>query len=253
MSKGTINRVTVALNASMRDLSALHLAVDLSAQLNVELAALFIEDSNLLRLADLPFAREIGRSSGVARPITADSIRRRLNAAAEEARSALSRRATQAQVSWSFQVIQGTVTTQSWEGSAPADLLVVGGSRQDLSRPSQSSRSIGVVFDGTPEAQRALAAARALASHRKLPLHVLVSADNPTVADQLRTELQVDAGDRPKSQPETQIFVTSDAIPRELKRHTHSIVLIPRCCAVISSEVLQELATRGECVLGIVQ
>ncbi|MBK7177644.1 MAG: universal stress protein [Chloroflexi bacterium] len=54
-----IQRILVALDASPHSLAALEAAIDLAERLDAELQGLFVEDINLLRLAQLPFAREL--------------------------------------------------------------------------------------------------------------------------------------------------------------------------------------------------
>ena len=59
MSNGSIKRILVALDASAANRTALQTAALLASELQAELQALFVEDINLLRLAELPFAREV--------------------------------------------------------------------------------------------------------------------------------------------------------------------------------------------------
>ena len=55
-----VKRILIALDPSRRGQSALQAAAHLAAGTGAELAGLFVEDINLLRLAGLPFARELG-------------------------------------------------------------------------------------------------------------------------------------------------------------------------------------------------
>ena len=56
-------RILVVLDASPFGLEALEAAAGLAARLRAELQGLFVEDVDLLRLAGLPFARELAYSS----------------------------------------------------------------------------------------------------------------------------------------------------------------------------------------------
>ena len=60
-----IRRILVALDASRHSLAALEAAAELAARLKAELVGLFVEDIDLLRLAGLPFAREIRYPSAI--------------------------------------------------------------------------------------------------------------------------------------------------------------------------------------------
>ena len=58
-------RILVAIDTSPHGSAALEAAARLATELRAELEGLFIEDINLLRLAGLPFAREIQLGDGV--------------------------------------------------------------------------------------------------------------------------------------------------------------------------------------------
>ena len=54
-----VRRILVALDASTQSLAALRTAVTLAAELGAELEGLFVEDTNLMRMAMLPVARRV--------------------------------------------------------------------------------------------------------------------------------------------------------------------------------------------------
>jgi hypothetical protein len=64
---------------------ALRVAAELAARLKLDLVGVFVEDSNLLGLAALPFAREIRPSAGTWHAIAADDMARDLALAARRA------------------------------------------------------------------------------------------------------------------------------------------------------------------------
>jgi len=73
-------RLMLALDAGRCGAADLALAVELAAIIGAELEGLFVEDGELLDLALLPFAREVGGSSGRDRPLvraTMESLLRR--------------------------------------------------------------------------------------------------------------------------------------------------------------------------------
>ncbi|PKN22384.1 MAG: hypothetical protein CVU64_24985, partial [Deltaproteobacteria bacterium HGW-Deltaproteobacteria-21] len=67
--KVTIRRILVAMDPSYRSVGALDVAAELAARLGAELSAVFVEDVDLLHLAELPFAMEIGSRSCCLRPV----------------------------------------------------------------------------------------------------------------------------------------------------------------------------------------
>ena len=114
----TIRRILVALDASPHSQAALEAASELADVLKAELVGIFVEDVNLLRLAGLPFAREVGYPSGTDRPLDSPSMERELRIQAEQARQTLAGVAVRRQIRWSFRVVRGQVATELLTRSA---------------------------------------------------------------------------------------------------------------------------------------
>ena len=207
-----IRRILVALDASTHSLAALEAAAVLAASLEAELQGLFVEDINLLRLAGLPFAREVHYPAAGDRPLERARMERQLRALAEQARQALVAVAGRRRVQWSFRVVRGQVSTEIMTAAQETDLLALGKASRSLTRrvPLGSTaraaamgapgavlllqhgggvrQPVQVIYDGSPGAQRALAAAVHLAPAAKAPLTVLLPADDPDTARRLEGE-----------------------------------------------------------------
>src|SRR5690554_4657703 len=84
-----IQRILVALDASSSSQVALQTAVNLAVALEAELEGIFVEDINLLRLAELPFVHEVRTLSAVAQQMSRQQIEAELQAQAARARRAL--------------------------------------------------------------------------------------------------------------------------------------------------------------------
>ncbi|MCS5560938.1 MAG: universal stress protein, partial [Marinobacter nauticus] len=67
-------RILVLLDGSRRSLAALEAAADIARAQQAEVLGIFVEEVSLLRSAGYGFAREAGRSSGVARPMDVDAV-----------------------------------------------------------------------------------------------------------------------------------------------------------------------------------
>jgi nucleotide-binding universal stress UspA family protein len=195
----SIRRIVVALDASRSSLSALETAADLAAAVNAELAGLFVEDENLVRLAGLPLAREFDRISDRPRSMEPGELRRHMARQARQARLALSQQAETRRVTWSFRTVRGHVTSEVRAAASEADLLVlgsrgrspgsmIGSTARELLRemptlllvapPAGAPRgSVDVLFDGTTRGERALALASDLALSQDRPLRVLIAAN----------------------------------------------------------------------------
>ncbi len=203
-----IRRILVALDASANSFAALEAAAALAARTNAELLGLFVEDINLLHLAGLPFAREVGYFSALPRKLGNRAIERALHAQAAQAQQALADLAQRMNLHWSFRVVRGVVAAQLLEASVEVDLIALGMVRRRArlssvtralmaraSRPLLLLREgIGirppvlVFYDGSPAAAKALAAAQHLVPESGEGLAVLIAAKDPTAAERLRHE-----------------------------------------------------------------
>lgn len=172
-----IRRVLLALSGVAEEWAALDAAIDLADRLQAELAALFIEDDDLLRASMLPCVREIGRSSAQSRRLQFDQLQRALRAAATEAEQRLRRHAETRALRFSFQVLRGRPVPQLLGMAGQLDLVLLpspawGRRRQPAHRP------VAVFYDATAATEPALAMAAALARSAGAPLHVLIAAND---------------------------------------------------------------------------
>ena len=135
-------RVVVALDASAGNRDAARAAAALARALGIELAGLFVEDVNLVRLAGLPFARQIPVSGGPARPLEWPSLEAQLRGLEAAARQELARAATSVQVTWSFQVRRGTLPAEALAAAGEADLLLLGARLAALAREGLAGRLV---------------------------------------------------------------------------------------------------------------
>lgn len=206
-----IQRILVALDASPHSMAALKAAVELAASLKAELLGLFVEDINLLRLAEFPFAQEIGRYSARRRKLDSDQMARRLRAQASWARQAFARMAEEAAIQWSFRVTRGAIDAELISATSETDLIILGKTGwSNLRRPgstaiavisrgpqrilvlqegAQLGLAVFVLFDQSPHAMEALTLAADFARDRQGHLTVMLIAR----AKELALELQEQA------------------------------------------------------------
>lgn len=208
-----IRRIVVALDASRHSADALRAAIALARQTGAEIVGLFIEDENLLRLAALPFAREV-LSSAVQRPVDAPAIERSLRASAAHLARDLQQAAEPHHLRWRFVVARGNVEEQLLHAEKDADLLVIGqaGRRSHhVIEPGDTAVRVAaratkpvlvqhpvrgggqpllVVFDGSPCAWRALNTAAKLRPNRQTALVLLLPPKLALDRQQLDAELE---------------------------------------------------------------
>jgi nucleotide-binding universal stress UspA family protein len=206
-----VRRILVALDASTHSLAALSAAVELAAAMEAELEGLFVEDVNLLRLAGLPFAREVRHTASL-EALDSPRMERALKAQAAQARDALAVAAGRAQVHWSFRVVRGQVAQEVLAAAAQADLVTLGKqgrSRSPGARLGSTALRVAldapgtlllvehgvpgglpvlVLYDGSEGAERALDAAARLAKASGSPPIVLLLADTPDAAQRLEQQ-----------------------------------------------------------------
>ena len=198
------SRILVTCDASPLGVAALEAAAALARRLDAELAGLFVENINLLRMAELPFATEYALISAAARRVESGEIERALRQQADAARGALSRVAHALSVPWSFQVVRGALLDSVLQAMRQPDLAVFGHSGQFVVAPdarSATARPRAVVgawaqpiltlYDASSAAQRALAAAILLAQAHHTSVVVLVTAADAATISGLRARAAV--------------------------------------------------------------
>lgn len=123
-------RIVFAFDARLRRVEALEALAALAEQMQAELVGLFIEDIDLLHLAALPFAREVGYPSAAHRELDLARMQRSLTAYANELRRTCEAVLKDTPVTWSFRVARGSRAEQlmnaAIEGRAPTLLIPPG-------------------------------------------------------------------------------------------------------------------------------
>ena len=217
----TIRRILVALDASSHSLAALETAAWLASRLKAELIGLFVEDIDLLRVAEFPFTRQVGLFSSTFQRLDLLELERQLRAQANQIRQALTAIAERAQVPWRFRVARGSVSSEVLAAGAKADLTIVGkrgrslgkrvgstarmvmfegqGLTLVLQQREELTAPVMVVYDPSPAADNALEAALNLANAINGYLSVLVIADD----EHSLQKAQADVAERLKRKKQT--------------------------------------------------
>jgi nucleotide-binding universal stress UspA family protein len=210
-----VRRIVVAADSSPHGRAAMAAAAALAGELGVDLEGLFVEDVNVLNVAELALGRELHVISGQARAFDRAALECELRAEAACARRVLEAFALRQHVAVSFRVVRGRVGAEVIAAAGEADLLVLGTASRSIGafgHPGstavaaavgatgpvlllRSGRTIAgralVAFDGSEGARLAVEAAVRMAHGREDALTVVVLvASTADGAAQLEAEVK---------------------------------------------------------------
>jgi hypothetical protein len=196
-----IERIVLAFGEAAPAAEAAAIAAALAKGLEVSLAALLVEDERLLRLADLPMAREMGFTSARLRPVGREYVELALRVQAERARRLIEQVAESFALPWSLEVVRGNLLRAALERVGPGDLVVLWrGARYapapqargvQARRKAAAAPAIVAVWSVGAAGARALRAARALARVTGGDLVLLVHDGERVVIDAERLGARV--------------------------------------------------------------
>ncbi|MCB1830005.1 MAG: hypothetical protein KDI47_13490 [Gammaproteobacteria bacterium] len=190
-------RILLLLGGGETTRSVLELMSQLAWDRSTEVMGVFIEDDNLLRLAQMPFSRELCRLTHAERPLESAEIERQLRIQARTAQQAFEIAATQAGIAHSFHTRRGNLAVLLQQAVQETDLMILGPARglRQLSQPvalsaiaRHSRQTVVVLYDGAESAKRALLAAKQLAESGSRQLSVLVTSENSAIALELQQQ-----------------------------------------------------------------
>lgn len=117
--------ITLAVDASACSPLTLELAIELAAACKAQLQGLFIEDTDLLSTAGLPFACEITLTTGQSRGLSSQQLQSSYHRLAEQFRLLLEQKAKQSVLAYSFQSVRGRKQDVLLQRQADAGYLIV--------------------------------------------------------------------------------------------------------------------------------
>jgi len=209
--EGAIRRIVVALDASPHSLAALRTAAELAARLDAELLGIYVQDINLLRVAELPFSREITIYSAAPRELDRRQMEQQLRSQARQAKRALAEVARKNNLTWSFVIARGLIETELLTFAQESDLFLLG--KSGWSRRSHLGSTarvivrrapkmtmivqhgihlgppVGVIYDGTPLARKALVAATNMLHRQEGFLAIIILAESADLARKYQREI----------------------------------------------------------------
>ena len=183
-------RVLLALESTAGSTASIEIALRLAVAMQAEVAGVFVEDTDLMRLAALPFTQETGLVSGAQRPLLPADVESTLRRRAEQARRSLADLAGASQVRWSFRVTRGKMLLEVLAAVDRADVVVAGEGRLAQLRVTGLSErgggTVAALFDEGHTGDRVLAAALNLAQGQQQRICLLVPPAHAAAIEALR-------------------------------------------------------------------
>lgn len=265
-----IRRILMALDASASGLAAMETAALLASRMEAELLGLFVEDANLLRLAALPFAREVSFFPAGTRRLDSAGMERALRAQASRAEAALLEAADRQRVRCSFRVVRGEVTAQLLAAVRDIELVALGMARSRfhhrgsnvrtivnatqssvllLSPDARINMPVVVVYDGSSASVKAMSAARSLTHRQGSVLTVLIAGKTEARKAEV-TEMLEGSGltVRYRSLPDMDIADVTRCARQEA---AGTLVLSASLCQ--DEGILEELLEHADCTVLLVR
>lgn len=210
---------------SARELEA---TAQLAQRVDAELLGLFVEDADLLRFAELPFALEIGHASAQRRRPDPAALQREMRELAAAAERALADIAARMPVRWSFRVTRGYAATELLAAAAEA-------AREDL--------RLLLLGDGdSPVTRWAEAACARLAGAGVAPRLELVRAAD---VDALAAALKAAAPGVVVLRAEESLL-SQRGLPDLLQRSAASVLVLPTRPSVARPRAAQARESRNQ-------
>ncbi len=125
-SRFALRRIVVAMDNSLHARAAAEVAVELAARFKSALEGLFVEDADLIKLADHPLCRLISFPTAEARAPDPLALQRYIRGECARAQRTLESMAARMQLRPGFKILRGRVESEIVTAASEADLLVVG-------------------------------------------------------------------------------------------------------------------------------
>jgi nucleotide-binding universal stress UspA family protein len=266
-----IRRILIALDASPSSLAALKMAAELANRHQAELIGIYVEDINLLRSADLPFSREVGVYSAIARTLDKHQIESELRTQARRVEQMLSRIARSTNLRWSFRNVRGSIHSELINAARETDLIILGkrgwsagvriGSTARhlaalapvrsmiMERTVHPGTPILVVYDGSEQSQKALKTAGRICQAES-QLTILIPAPSQEIAERLYQQIETWVSDQ---EFQVQFRWVPDMDERRIgsiaKSQGCEIVILPADSPQLHPEAISRMLEKADCAV----
>jgi len=192
-------RIVVTVDSGDVDAVEFERLSRLAHRMGAELEGVFVEDSDLLRLAGLTFLEEFRPTSGRAERFHSTRMQQELRAVARRAERALAEYAERRGVPCSFRVWRGSMERELLAGLQADIVALMRLGAVALQPPRRrAAEVISAYFDGSEEAGRALRTAADIAADSdRISLQILLAQSPGTGPEELKRKAQELLPDQP--------------------------------------------------------
>jgi hypothetical protein len=205
----TIRKILACFGPSTLATGAIESAVDLAARLDAELETLFVEDTAVLQLTELPFVRELTLPGLQALPLSRRNLELQCRVLAREAEGRLAEIAASRRLRWSFRIARGRILAEAAAGAARSDLLALGFRTRPIARESRLDPSVQSLI-GAVSATILLLRPECPPGH---PVYVVI--ETASEADKLIAAAAAIADPRPRG-PVATVWAAGRSLERQL-------------------------------------
>lgn len=250
-TRASLARIWIAVDALERSADALGAVTRLAAGRMVEVAGLFVEDADLLRLAGWPAATEKRLFEASLQPFGGPGLEAALRAQAATLQRRVDALARDIGVPWSFRTVRGRVVQQALSLAETDDWIVLAGASTSVqlrSCPaSPPTRPMLWLLPEDADALSRLLGAVARYDPRGAAERRLVLPDDPACASQVRAAASA-AGAALRVASVSELLARVGCGPRV----AGELVLMTRAAGAADPERLRHLLRRGAAPLVLV-
>ncbi len=207
--KHGIHRIVVGLTSVSNAERAMAAAAVLAKVVEAQIVGLFVQEEDMVELAEFPFARVLDFDSPKPREVSRQLMQQAYTRREAICRQALSNHAGKARVNWSFSTQQGNIRAKVEEMAGSGDYVVLSGETYGtgvqalvramrmvpaavkgvvvpaLHREGRATGPIVAIDDGDEAGVRTVTLAASLARQEGRPLHLFVIAAADADADRI--------------------------------------------------------------------
>ncbi len=189
----SIKRIIINVDSGSISVSSMESAVVLASRLQANLCGLFIEDTELLQLANLPFTREITLHTAHSRELSSRSIERNLLARAAEVRESLQALAEMSNVGFSFRTVRGPRLESVFKEAEEYQLILMMPTKRLTNLRHHAALAdrrhpVVIFYDGSVQSKRAIAVIKSMNNDPSIK-HVLALTTSQSAEEEVLQEL----------------------------------------------------------------